>query len=100
MKEITVKEMVTALEGVLVSAKSVDMYGMFASFGFSRARLEYDEENNELVFVTGNYNNDNIGVVTYKVDDCIEYILFDEDSGEYTVEFSQYLPDVEIRKAV
>lgn len=98
MKEVTVNEMVTALEGVLVSAESIDMYGVFVSFG--RARLEYEEENNELSFVAGNYNNDGIGAVTYKVDDCIERITFDEDSEEYTIEFSQYMPDVEIRKAV
>ena len=60
MKEITIKELVQALQGKIIRVESADIYGI--NFSFSKARIEYDEDMNELSFVAGNYNTpDGIG---------------------------------------
>lgn len=45
---------------------SADIYGI--NFSFSKARIEYDEDGNELSFVAGNYNTpDGIGGVGIRI---------------------------------
>lgn len=104
MKKITVNEMVTALEGVLVNLESVDGYGV--SVNMTKARVTYDGDFDEITFTSGNHNYDGIASISYNVADCIEVITLDEDNGTYTIEFSQYMSDILIsttkiiRKAV
>lgn len=51
-----------------------------------------------MTFTAGNYNSaDGIGSVTYE-GEIIECIMFDEDTGEYTVSFTEYMPDINIKK--
>lgn len=83
MNEVTVNEMVTVLEGVLVNVESVDGYGV--SVNMTKARLTYDEDFGEITFISGNHNYDGIVSVSYNVTDCIEVITLDEDNGTYTL---------------
>lgn len=98
MREVTVSEMVTALEGVLVNLERVDGYG--CSVNMTKARLTYDGDFDEITFTSGNHNYEGVASVSYNVEDCIQCITLDEENETYTIEFSQYMPDVEIRKAV
>ena len=96
MKEITVKEFVEELKGVTVEVESIDTYGV--SVSFSKARIEYDEDMNELAFVSGKHDTQwGIGSVCYKIDECIDCISVD-DNGTYTIEFSQYMSDITITR--
>lgn len=98
MTEVTVQEFVKAFEEMTVNVESIDGYGV--SVNMTKARLTYDGDFDELTFTSGNHNYEGVASVSYHVKDCIECITFDEDNGTYTIEFSQYIPDVEIRKAV
>lgn len=99
MKEVTVKELVQALKGQTVEVESVDTYGM--SFGFSKARIEYDEDMNELSFVAGRHDLEcGMGCFSIRVDDVVDSITFDGENDEFQIEFNQYMPDVIVRKAV
>lgn len=96
MREVTVKEFVKAFEGDILEINANDTYGMYIQM--SKARLEYDETMGELSFTAGNYNStDGIGSVTYDVN-IIESIMLDEDTGEYTISFTEYMPDITIKK--
>lgn len=96
--EATVQELVKAFEGMTVNVESSDDYGV--SVNMTKAKISYDEDFDELTFTSGNHNYDGVASISYNVRDCIECITLDEDNGTYTIEFSQYMPDVEIRKAV
>lgn len=98
MREVTVKEFVKAFEGMTVNVESIDGYGV--SVNITKARIDYDGDFNEITFTSGNHNYDCVASVSYNVADCIKSIMFDEDNGTYTIEFSQYMADVEIRKVV
>lgn len=94
MKEVTIKELVNALQGKTVKVESADIYGI--NLSFSKARIEYDEDGNELSFVAGNYNTpDGIGGVGIRIDDVVDAIRL-EDDGSYTIEFNQYMADINI----
>lgn len=94
MKEVTIKELVNALQGKTVKVESADIYGV--NLNFSKARIEYDEDGNELSFVAGNYNTpDGIGGVGIRIDDVVDAIRL-EDDGSYTIEFNQYMADINI----
>lgn len=41
MKEVTIKELVNALQGKTVKVESADIYGI--NLSFSKARIEYDD---------------------------------------------------------
>lgn len=98
MKEITVKEFMQAVNNGVYDVESMDTYGVHIEM--SKARISYDEDFDEINFTSGNHNKDGLGSITYNVENCIECISVDEESGVYTIEFSQYMADVEIRKAV
>ena len=71
MKEVTIKELVNALQGKVIRVESADIYGV--NLNFSKARIEYDEDGNELSFVAGNYNTpDGIGGVGIRIDDVVD----------------------------
>lgn len=94
MKEVTIKELVNALQGKTVKVESADIYGI--NLSFSKARIEYDEDMNILTFVAGNYNTpDGIGGVGIRIDDVVDAIRL-EDDGSYTIEFNQYMADINI----
>lgn len=96
MREVTVKEFSKALEGEILEINAEDVYGV--TIQMSKARMTYDEIMNDLTFTAGNYNSaDGIGSVTYD-EEIIESIMFDEDTGEYTVSFSEHMPDITIKK--
>lgn len=97
MKEVTIKELVNALQGKTVKVESADIYGI--NLSFSKARIEYDEDGNELSFVAGNYNTpDGIGGVGIRIDDVVDAIRL-EDDGSYTIEFNQYMADINIMES-
>lgn len=94
MKEVTIKELVNSLQGKVIRVESADIYGV--NLNFSKARIEYDEDGNELSFVAGNYNTpDGIGGVGILVDDVVDAIQL-EDDGSYSIAFNQYMADVNI----
>lgn len=97
MREATIQELVNTLQGKTIKVDSADIYGI--NFNFSKARIEYDEDMNELSFVAGNYNTpDGIGGVGIRIDDVVNAIRL-EDDGSYTIEFSQYMADINIKES-
>lgn len=92
--EITIQELVNALQGKTVKVESADIYGV--NLSFSKAHIEYDEDMNELSFVAGNYNTpDGIGSVGVRIDEVVDSITL-EDDGSYTIVFNQYMADINI----
>lgn len=98
MKEITMKEFMQAVNNGVYDVESVDIYGVHIEM--SKARISYDVDFNELIFTSGNHNESGLSSIAYNVEDCIECISVDEESRTYTIGFSQYMADVEVRKAV
>lgn len=97
MREATIQELVNALQGKTVKVESADIYGV--NLNFSKARIEYDEDGKELSFVAGNYNTpDGIGGVGIRIDDVVDAIRL-EDDGSYTIEFNQYMADINIMES-
>jgi len=97
MKEVTIQELVKDLQGKVIKVESADIYG--ANLNFSKARIEYDENMNELSFVAGNYNTpDGIGGVGIRIDDIVDSIML-EDDGSYTMQFNQYMADINIKES-
>lgn len=97
MREATIQELVKDLQGKTVKVESADIYGV--NLNFSKARIEYDEDGNELSFVAGNYNTpDGIGGVGIRIDDIVDGIRL-EDDGSYTIEFNQYMADINIKES-
>lgn len=97
MKEVTIQELVKDLQGKVIRVESADIYGI--NLSFSKARIEYDEDGNELSFVAGNYNTpEGIGGVGIRIDDVVETIRL-EDDGSYTIEFNQYMTDINIKES-
>lgn len=99
MKEVTVKELVTAFEGQLVKVETPEHYGLIIDM--DKARIEYDEECNELSFTAGNYNHDGIGTVSIDVDDCIESIEIDDEESDsvFVISFNEnMLSDIVITR--
>lgn len=97
MKEVTIQELVKDLQGKTIAVESADIYGV--NLSFSKARIEYDEDMNILAFVAGNYNTpDGIGGVGIRIDDVVEAIRL-EDDGSYTIEFNQYMADINIKES-
>ncbi len=98
MRKVTVKEFVEALKGEILEINADDSYGVTVQM--SKARIDFDELMNELTFTAGNYNSsDGIGSVTYG-SDIVESIVLDEDTGEYTISFTEYMPDIIIKKFI
>lgn len=97
MREVTIMELVNDLRGKTVRVESADIYGV--NLSFSKARIEYNEEMNELSFVAGRCDRpDGIGGVGICIDDVVEAIRL-EDDGSYIIEFNQYIADVTITKS-
>lgn len=98
MKEVTVKELVEAFEGKLVNIESPEQYGI--SIDMDKARIEYDEEYNELSFTAGNYNCGGIGTVSINVADSIERIEIDDEEDEpiFIISFTGYMSDITITR--
>lgn len=94
MKEITIQELVNALQGKTIRVGSADIYGI--SISFLKAQIDYDENMGILTFGAGNYNTpDGTGSVGICIDDIVEAITLDDD-GSYTIEFNQYMADINI----
>lgn len=92
MKEATIQELVKDLQGKTVKVESVDVYGVNVSFFM--ARVEYNEEDNELSFVSGRHDSEwGFGGISYRVDDVVESITLNDD-GSYQIEFNQYMADI------
>ena len=98
MREITAKELFEAFEGQLVKIEAPEHYAI--SIDMDKARIDYDEDANELDFTAGNYNHGGIGTVSIDVDECIESIQVDDDEDEpvYTITFTGYMPDIMITR--
>ena len=93
----TISELVNALQGKTVEVESVDTYGM--NINFSKVRIEYDEAMNELSFVVGWYANQwGFGGISYRINDIVNAIRL-EDDGSYTIEFNQYMADINIKES-
>lgn len=97
MREITVRELAEALKGEHVEVISIDCYGI--SVSMTKARVTYEEGVGLLAFTSGSHHHGGVGSVAYKVDDCLECISYDEERSEYTIKFSQYMPDITITKS-
>lgn len=92
MREATIQELVKDLQGKTVKVESVDIYGV--EVNFFNARIEYNEEDNELSFVSGRHDSKwGFGGITYRVDDVVESITLNDD-GSYQIEFNQYMADI------
>jgi len=91
MKIITAKDLATTFNGILTEISPIDYYGI--TFEMSKARIEYNEEDKELCFTTGNYNKDGIGSVIIK-EELIENIEHDEETEVYVISFTSDIPDV------
>lgn len=98
MREVTVKELVKAFEGKLVTIESPEHYGI--SIDMDKASIEYDEDTNELTFTAGNYNHGGIGSISIDVEDSIDIIEIDDDEDEpvFVISFTGYMSDVTIRR--
>lgn len=97
MKEVTIQELIKDLQDKIIRVESADIYGV--NLSFSKARIEYDKDMNELSFVAGNYNTPNgIGGVGVRIDDIVESITL-EDDGSYTIQFNQYMADINIKES-
>ncbi len=98
MKTVTIKELVNDLQGATIKVESVDTYGI--NFSFDKARIEYDADFNELSFVAGRYDRpEGIGGCGININDVVDCITL-EDDGSYTIEFNQYMSDINIKKVV
>ena len=95
MREITARELATVFEGSLTEVSPVDYYGI--TFEMSKARIEYNEEDKELCFTTGNYNKDGIGSVIIK-ESYIETIEHNEEDDEYVISFTSDITNVVVTR--
>lgn len=98
MREVTVKELVEAFEGKLVSIESPEHYGI--SIEMDKASIEYDEDTDELTFTAGNYNHDGIGSISIDVADSVDIIEVDDEEDEpvFVISFTGYMSDVTITR--
>ena len=95
MREITVKELVKVFEEKLIEVRQENEYESSITFEMSKARMEYDEEMDELCFTAGNYNTDGIGSVHISdIAGSVESIV--EDDGEYILSFTNNISDIVI----
>lgn len=96
MREVTVKEFATTFTGKTLEINADDHFGV--TIQMSKARVSYDETMNDLTFVAGNYSSaDGIGSITYD-GEIIESITFNEDTGEYTISFNEYMADILVKE--
>ena len=95
MREVTAKEWATVFEGIFTEVSPVDYYGI--TFEMSKACIEYNEEDKELCFTTGNYNKDGIGSVIIK-EELVDTIEHDEESEVYVITFISDIPDVVVTR--
>lgn len=96
MKEITVKEFMELVKGGLYQVESVDNYSIYITM--EHVRFSFDEDFEELTFISGT-DERVTSEVAFKTD-SIECITYDEESGDFTLEFDLYMADIVIRKAV
>lgn len=97
MREITVKEFVSAFEGQLVELSQEDEYGFGFSFEMSKAHMDYYEDDDELTFYVGNYNTNGTGSFSISnVEENIESIV--EDDGAYTISFAHNISDIVVTR--
>ena len=98
MREVTIKELVKAFEGKLVSIESPEHYGI--SIEMDKVSIEYDEDTDELTLTAGNYNHDGIGSISIDVEDSIDIIEIDDEEDEpvFVITFTGYMSDVTIRR--
>ncbi len=95
VKEVTAQELVSAFEGKHVSISPTDHYGI--SINMYHATLEYEEESNELWFVSRD-NEDKIISSICIDEDSIENIEVYDD-GTYTVNFLLNMTSVDISES-
>lgn len=81
MREITVEEFVKAVKDVNIYDFEV-MTGM--KIDMSKARVEYDASDKELIIVAGNHVTDGLGSIRIS-EALIESIDFDEEEQVYVV---------------
>lgn len=97
MKKVTIQELVNDLQGKVIMVESADIYGV--NLNFSKARIEYDEDGNELSFVAGNHNTpDGISGVGIRINDVVDAIKL-EDDGSYSIVFNQFMADINIKES-
>lgn len=98
MREVTIKELVKAFEGKLVSIESPEHYGI--SIDMDKASIDYHEDTDELTFTAGNYNHGGIGSISIDVEDSIDIIEIDdvEDEPVFVITFTGYMSDIRITR--
>lgn len=98
MRKVTVKELVKAFENKIVSIESPEHYGI--SIDMDKARIEYDEDTDELTLTAGNYNHDGIGSISIDVVDSIDIIEIDDEEDEpvFVISFTGYMSDIRITR--
>lgn len=96
VKEVSTQELVSAFKGKYVNISPTDRYGI--SINMYHATFEYEEENNELWFVSKD-NEDKIISSICIDEDSIENIEEYED-GTYTVSFALNMTSVDISESV
>ena len=95
MREVTAQELAKAFEGILVDVMPEGCHGI--TFEMTKADVEYREEDEELVFLTGNRATDGFAAIFIK-EDWIESIEFDEESDEYVISFEEDMPNIVVSR--
>lgn len=98
MREVTARELFEAFDGKLVNIEAPEHYGI--SIDMDKARIEYDEDDNELSFTAGNYNHGGISTISINVEDSIDSIEIDDEDDEpvFTITLSGYMSNIVITR--
>lgn len=97
MREIMVKEFAEMVKGGLYDITSIDSFGIFIAL--NEAGISYDEDSNNIIFLSG-ASEKVTGEISFDIDEAINKIYIDETNDTFTIEFSQRMSDVEIKKTV
>lgn len=96
VKEVTTQELASVFEGKHVNISPTDRYGI--SINMYHATLEYEEESNELWFVTRDNEDKVISSICIEVDSIEDIEAYDD--GTYSIDFVPNIASVDIRESV
>lgn len=82
MREMTVQEFAQEVKNMTMEIMPEEFEGVMAEM--SQARVRYDEEDEELIFYTGDYNHGGNASMTIKTE-VVESIYKDEDGYHFTL---------------
>lgn len=82
MRKVTVQEFAQEVKDIAMEVMPEEFEG--AMMEMSKARVRYDEEDEELIFYTGDYNHGGNASMTIKTE-VIESIYKDEDGYRFSL---------------